>query len=225
MTNQMKDATSIAGRQIKSFAEAMETVYILQSLSTIRLDYDNENGKGYSMTCQVHDMIKKNPLLLDGPCKLFFEKPSFECSNALITSLPFGFVEKLRIGKETPLPKQWRNAVKNDAIQSQANNIKSIQLWRHRKTIKDSKEHIERTYYVEYDSNVGQKQMKTAYVKDKIATYYLQKEPWILDGILPLCAVRSYMKLKFGEGAKSSKDDKKNETVSDTQNSNFCMTK
>lgn len=31
------------------------------TLSTIRLDYDNDLGRGYSMTCKVDDALKKNP--------------------------------------------------------------------------------------------------------------------------------------------------------------------
>ena len=219
--NTTNKVQNFSGRKITTIAEAKETVYILQSLSSILLEYDNEYGKGYSMTCNVNDMIKKNPSLLTGPYKSFFEKPTFECSNSLVTSLPFGFVEKLRVGKDTPLPKTWRNTVKNDAIQSESNNIKSIQLWRHRMITKDSKIKIERTYLVEYDTNVGQKSIKTAYVKDEVATYFLQKEPWILDNVKSLCAVRSYMKLIFGEGAKSSKDELQFGHESDGMKKNF----
>ena len=52
------------GRSIASKYELEESHHILKSLSTILLDYDNpEQGKGYSMTCNVEGEIESNPEL------------------------------------------------------------------------------------------------------------------------------------------------------------------
>ncbi len=40
-------------------------------------------------------------------------------------------------------------------------------------------------------------------MKESIATYYLQREPWTIAFVRPLCLVHSYRKVIFGEGAKS----------------------
>ena len=74
------------GRTISSMAEAVETAWILRTLHSVRLLYDNENGRGYSMTCNVRDVVTRNPHLLDGPMKAFFQNPTFECSNSLVAS-------------------------------------------------------------------------------------------------------------------------------------------
>ena len=109
-----KTSGVLHGRTISSMAEAVETVWILRTLHSVRLLYDNENGRGYSMTCNVRDVVMRNPHLLDGPMKSFFQNPTFECSNSFIASLPFDFVKRLRIGKDTQLPADWRAAVKKD---------------------------------------------------------------------------------------------------------------
>jgi len=150
---------------------------------------------------------KKRSSLLTGEFKSFFEKPTFECSNQMVTSLPFDFVEKLRVGKDVVLPKKWRNDVKNDAVMSESNNIKSIQLWRHIYEWKESKPFINRIYLVQYEvMQQGQNSTKSAFVTEKVATYFVQKEPWLVDPLRNLSGVRSYRKLFFGEGAKSSKN-------------------
>jgi len=74
-------------------AEATEMQWILKTMHSIRLLYDNDSGRGYSMTCNVCDVVKRNPHFLDGPLKSFFNNPTFECSNSLVTSLPFDFVK------------------------------------------------------------------------------------------------------------------------------------
>jgi hypothetical protein len=119
------------GRTISSAAEAIESLWILRTLHSVHLLYDNKNGRGYSMSCNVRDVVMRNPQLLDGPMMSFFQNPTFECSNSLVASLPFDFVKKLRIGKDAHLPSDWRAAVKKDAQHSSSGNIKSIQLWRH----------------------------------------------------------------------------------------------
>jgi hypothetical protein len=77
----------------------------------------------------------RNPQLLDGPMKSFFQNPTFECSNSLVASFPFDFVKKLQIGKDAQLSSDWRAAVKKDSQHSSSGNIKSIQLWRHRQLL------------------------------------------------------------------------------------------
>jgi hypothetical protein len=62
----------LLGRTISSDAEAEETVWILKTLHSVRLLYDNKNGCGYSMTCNVHDVILRNPSFLEGTLKSFF---------------------------------------------------------------------------------------------------------------------------------------------------------
>jgi len=48
--NEIKTTTSWHGRNISSSTEADESVLILKTLHSVRLDYDNETGRGYSMT-------------------------------------------------------------------------------------------------------------------------------------------------------------------------------
>jgi len=156
---------------------------------------------------EMDDILKKNPDIRNGPLKLFFDEPTFECSNSLIASLPFAFVKGLRLGKEVHFPKDWKLAVKNDAQQAGSKNIISMQLWRHRKIFCDNnKTSVDRIYRVEYnDSTIGKKSTKVAFVKEKVATFYIKSEPWILEDVHSLSCVRDYRMIVFGEGAKSSR--------------------
>ena len=87
--------------------EAEESILILKTLHSVTLDYESEEkGRGYSMTCNVDDILKKDPHLRDGQFSSFFKKPTFECSNSIVTSLPFSFVQKLSVGKPVHLPKK-----------------------------------------------------------------------------------------------------------------------
>ncbi len=101
--------------------------------------------------------------------------------------------------KEYPLPADWRAMVKKDASLSSDGNIKSIQLWRHRTIFKKKGGiTVNRIFKVEY--NQGQHEFLT----EAVATFYLKKEPWILEPVYHLCSVRNYRKVVFGEGAKTS---------------------
>ena len=171
--------TSVHERKIASLLEAEESVLILKTLHSVTLDYESVNeGRGYSMTCKVDDILKKNPSLRDGRFKTFFEKPTFECSNSFITSLPLSFVKKLSVGKPTHLPKEWKAAVKRDA-QLSGSIMTSIQLWRHSRIIDDhGKWLISRVYRVIYEStNRNQSSTTTANVTERVALMYLRNEP------------------------------------------------
>jgi hypothetical protein len=153
------------------------------------------------MSCNVRDVVTRNPQLLDGPMKSFFQNPTFECSNSLVASLPFDFVKKLRIGKDAHLPSHWRVAVKKDAQHSSSGNIKSIQLWRHCQLLAENgKVTTDRIYLAEYDVLNNDRRCIThhAFVKEIITTYSLRREPWTIANVRPLCLVRSYRKVIFG---------------------------
>jgi len=88
------------------------------------------------------------------------------------------------VGKDQHLPRDWKVAVKTDAQRSGTNNIRSIQLWRHRRIFRNNKIGVDRIYRVEYDasSNV-KKSTKVAFVREDVATFYLKREPWIVDDV------------------------------------------
>ena len=67
-------------RRIKTLTEAQESIWINRTLSKVRLDHDNDFGRVYSMICDVKNYIDKDPTLLKGPHKIFFNNPEFECS-------------------------------------------------------------------------------------------------------------------------------------------------
>jgi hypothetical protein len=94
----------IATRKIKDLREAQESIWIMKTLAKVRLDYDNDYGRVYSMICDVKQHIAKDPSLAEGRYKIFFNQPEFECSHQMIRSLPFDFVNDLRVGVETNLP-------------------------------------------------------------------------------------------------------------------------
>ena len=51
------------------------------------------------MKCNIDNIVKRDPKVLEGPHGDFFKNPTFECSESFITSLPFDEVKKLRVGK------------------------------------------------------------------------------------------------------------------------------
>jgi hypothetical protein len=174
----------------------------------VTLDYESEKqGRGYSMTCNVDDILKKNLSLQDGHFKSFFEKPMFECSNSIITSLPFSFVPKLSVGKPVHLPKDWKVSVKKDT-QLSTSITTSIQLWRNSRMVDENEKWIvRRVYRVVYETaNRNQNYVTTAFVTERVALMYLRSEPWVVDHVRPLCSTLSYRQVVLGEGAKSSKD-------------------
>ena len=61
--------------------EAQESIWINKTLAKVRLDHDNDYGHVYSMICDVKSHIAKDPTLLNGPHKIFFNNPEFECSH------------------------------------------------------------------------------------------------------------------------------------------------
>ena len=101
-----------------------------QTLAKIRLDSDNDNGRVYSMICDVKQALVKDPSLSVGRYNVFFNKPECVCIHQMIHSLPFDFVEKLTVGVETNLPRDFIKSVRNDALCAETNHIQSIQLWR-----------------------------------------------------------------------------------------------
>ena len=94
----------IAARKIKDLREAQESIWIMKSLAKVCLDYDNNCDRVYSMICGVKQHIAKDPSLTEGRYKIFFNQPEFECSHQMIRSLPFDFVNDLKIGVEMNLP-------------------------------------------------------------------------------------------------------------------------
>ena len=120
----------IAARKIKDLREAQESIWIMKTLAKVRLDYDNDYGRVYSMICDVKQHIAKDPSLAEGRYKIFFNQPEFECSHQMIRSLPFDFVNDLRVGVETNLPRDYIKAVRLDAVRAETNHVGSIQLWR-----------------------------------------------------------------------------------------------
>ena len=171
-----KSSTSVQDRRITSAWEAQESLLILKTLHTVTLDYDSEDqGRGYTITCQVNNILKKNPDLQEGPFKKFFKKPTFECSNSIITSLPFSFVQKLSVGKPVHLPKEWKAAIKKDT-QLSTSIMTNIQLWRNTRRLFDGHDKwtIRRVYRVLYKSiNRNQKSVTTEYVTKRVALMYL----------------------------------------------------
>ena len=146
-----------------------------------------------------------------------FEKPTFECSNSMVTSLPFDFVSKLRVGKTVHLPKELKAAVKKDAQLASSSIMTRIQLWRN-STQMDSTGKLfnKRIYCVVYENtDRNQSSIKSTYVTERVATLNLRNEPWNLDHVRPLCSVRSYRQVVFREGSKTSrcKSDDKDSTV------------
>ena len=195
-------------RKIASRFEAEESILILKTVHTITLDYESEQqGRGYSMTCNVDDILKKNPSLRDGKFKDFFSQPTFACSNSIVTSLPFAFVKTLSVGKPAHLPKEWKVSIKKDA-QVSSSNMTSIQLWRNSRLMDENEKWIvRRVYRVVYEhTNRSQNSVTTAFVTERVALMYLRNEPWIIDHVRPLCSTRSYRQVVLGDGAKSSKD-------------------
>lgn len=195
-------------RNISCTFEAEETLLILKTLHSVTLDYESDTrGKGYSMTCKVDDIIKKRPSVLEGEFKEFYLNPSFECSNCMITSLPFNFVQKLRLGKSVHLPKEWKAEVKKDAQSATSSSIASILLWRSRRMIGENEKMITKRIYraVYQNTDANQRTTQIAYLSEGMATKNLRSEPWIIDHVRALCTVRSYRQLNFGEGAKTSR--------------------
>ena len=74
---------------ITSLALKNQRKHILRTISSVCLDCNNEFDWGCSTICNIDKMIKKDPGLVVGKFKSFFEKPQCECGNAMISSLPF----------------------------------------------------------------------------------------------------------------------------------------
>ena len=83
---------------MKKLREAQESVWINKTLAKVRLDSDNENARVYSMICNVKQVLQKDPSLVVGRYKVFFNKPELVCSHQMIRSLPFNFVKQLTVG-------------------------------------------------------------------------------------------------------------------------------
>ena len=72
------------GCKIKNLREAQESVWINKTLAKVHLDSDNDNGRVYSMICDVKQALVKDPSLSVGRYKVFFNKPEFVCSHQMI---------------------------------------------------------------------------------------------------------------------------------------------
>ena len=199
-------------RRIKTLTEAQESIWINRTLSKVRLDYDNDFGRVYSMICDVKNFIDKDPTLLTGPHKIFFNNPEFECSHQMIRSLPFQFVNKLVEGVATDLPRDYIKSIRRDVLNAECNHIRSITLWRSIAHLDVFKKRNPMTksliYRVETeDVAVSRKtSTKTVYMSGKDATLALKTEPWIVDTVSSLPQVHSYRKVMFGDGAKLKTD-------------------
>lgn len=179
----------------------------MKTAASVTLDYESDDkGKGYSLTCHVDDIIRKDSSVLSGPHASFYRKPTIECSNSIITSLPFQFVKNLQVGKPQNLPKAWKTMVKKDAERAYKSVMTSIQLWRHRSCVgHKGKIYHEKIYRAELETqHKGKISTTTAFIKEKDATRHILSEPWIVEQASSLCSTRNYREIVFGEGAKSS---------------------
>ena len=195
-------------RKISSDDEAQESIIIMKTASSVTLEYENdEMGRGYQLTCNVEDIIRHNPNVLTGPNKSLYSQPTFACSNAIITSLPFQFVKNLRVGKPQNIPKAWKSLAHKNAMRAESGIMTSIQLWRHISCPDESDKFLKkRIYRAMYESvSRGKISNTTALIGDIEATRHIRSEPWILDRLAKLCSVRNYDTIEFGEGAKSSR--------------------
>ena len=111
---------------MKNLLEAQESILINKTLSKVSLDSDNNNGRVYSMICDVKQALLKDPSLSGGRYRFFFNKPEFLCSHQMICSLPFDFVKKMSVGVETNLPRDFIKSVQNDALRATTSHICSI---------------------------------------------------------------------------------------------------
>lgn len=196
-------------RKISSYEEAQESIIIMKTASSVTLEYeDEEKGRSYLLTCNVDDIVRHNPGVLTGEHESLYSKPTFACSNSIITSLPFQFVKNLRVGKPQNIPKTWKALAIKDAMHAESSIMTSIQLWRHMSCQgENSKISIERIYRATYEIvSKGKISMKTAFIREKDAIQHLRSEQWLVDGVSKLCSVRNYDTITFGEGAKSSKE-------------------
>lgn len=152
----------------------------------------------YSMICDVKNLVQKDPTLLHGPHKIFFNNPEFECSHQMIRSLPFQFVNKLEIGVATDLPRDFIKSVCRDVIFAKVNHICSIQLWRSLSYLSEEKEGINLSkkmiYCVETEdvSVTRTTLIKTVFMSGNDATLSLKTELWIIDTASSLPMVHSY---------------------------------
>ena len=185
------------------------------------------------MICDVKNFIDKDPTLLTGPHKIFFNNPEFECSHQMIRSLPFQFVNKLVEGVATDLPRDYIKSIRRDVLNAECNHIRSITLWRSVAHLDFFKKRNPMTksliYRVETeDVAVSRKtSTKTVYMSGKDATLALKTEPWIVDTVSSLPQVHSYRKVMFGDGAKLKTDssDKSDDVLKAMVDTIACGTK
>jgi hypothetical protein len=173
------------GRKLKKIRKAQESVWINKTLAKVRLDSDNDNGRVYSMICDVKQALVKDPSLSVGWYKFFFNKPGFVCSHQMIQSLPFDFVKRLTVGVETNLPLDFIKAVQNDALRAELNHIQSIQLWRSIAINFSFKKKEQKLLYyrvkIEEGASTKRPSIKTVHLHQNETTFALKFEPWILD--------------------------------------------
>jgi hypothetical protein len=149
-----------------------------------------------------------DPTLLTGDHRAFYNKPTFECGNNMIISLPFSFIENMRVGVPKELPLNWKRQVKTDAMNANLAQIKGMQLWRYQRVmVTETKSSVNPIYEIEYTADVGEA-MRRAFVSEHIATEFLKREKWKVDQVTSLCFLRNYRRLVFGEGAKTSRNDR-----------------
>ena len=61
----------IVGRKMNNLRETQESIWINKTLSKVRLDSDNDNGRVYSMICDVKQALLKDPSLSGGRYRFF----------------------------------------------------------------------------------------------------------------------------------------------------------
>ena len=171
----------IFGRKMKNLRKAQESVWINKTLSKVHLDSDNDNGRVYSMICDVKQALLKDPSLSGGRYKFFFNKPEFLCSHQMIRRLPFDFVKKLSVGVETNLPRDFIKSVRNDALRATTSHIRSIQLWRSIAIEFLSKKKQQKMLYyraeVEEGAFTKKISIKTVYLYQNETMFALKLEP------------------------------------------------
>jgi hypothetical protein len=60
----------------------------------------------------------------------FFALPEFVAAESLDRSLPFCFVEGMKVGKTKKIPSKYLSRTNKNAKQAESEVIRSVQLWR-----------------------------------------------------------------------------------------------
>jgi len=187
-----------------SFDTKSKSTVVHLALTETRLTGSTAQERLYQILQMLQSDLVGSTVLTIAP---HFNSCAFECSNSMVTSLPFDFVTKLHVGKTVHLPKEWKAAVKKDAQLASSSIMTRIQLWQNSMQMDSTgKLFNDKIYCVVYENtDRNQSSIKSTYVTEKLATLNLRNEPWILDHVRPLCSVRSYRQVVLGEGSKTSR--------------------